>query len=103
MSLRPIDLQVVLNQMGEVGRKEKNRQDRRHIRKDQAAQTSRDISSQHSNVNDVDKVEVGIDAKKKAESIASKKDLEDKKEKQKKEKDRHLDSKFKGNFIDLRE
>ena len=29
MSLRPIDLQVILNQMGEVSKNEKNRQNKR--------------------------------------------------------------------------
>jgi len=106
MSLRPIDLQVVINQMAEVGKREKKKIDKY---KSNEAEKGQKIIKESTEENDkqinVDKVEVTEEAR------AQHKDDQQKKKKRRGhqaegdgEKDKvSITSEYKANFLDIRE
>ena len=103
MSLRPVDLQVLLNQMSEVGRKEKKREDKRTEEKqDKDERLKAKQLNYNIEIADVDKVEISEKSSQRIQKTKGKK--KEKKDHGKEDSRRPgVDGKLKGNFIDIRE
>ena len=103
MSLLPVDLQVILNQMSEVGRREKKREDKRIEDKQDKDDHIREKRQNYNiEIGDVDKIEISS----RPSQILQRGKL---KKKSKKKNDSpnqsgpKPDGTLKGNFLDIRE
>jgi hypothetical protein len=104
MSLKPVELQVVINQMSEVGKTEKERikkKSNEQLEKDKKLTKER-ISHDESIV-DVDKVDVGEQVERDSKRFKKKKKHDEESQDGKNKTEPRIKEEYKGNFLDITE